>query len=116
MSRKEARPRGSDMSSKQLARTVLHGRAVTFRFPSGDAVTGYLCGMDDFHWMVVTSDGLKHLIHKGSASVITMADTPSYNSEPLCDEMEAVVGPFRRFVEEVLFGRTPSASRERAVV
>lgn len=116
MPRKDDRPRGSDMSSKQLARTVLHGRSVTFRFPSGDAVIGYLCGMDDFHWMIVTPDGLKHLIHKGSASVITMADTPSFDSEPLRDEMEAVVGPFRRFVEEHLFGRTPSASRERAAV
>jgi hypothetical protein len=103
------------MSSKQLARTVMHGRAITFRFPSGEDITGYLCGMDDFHWMVVTADCQKHLIHKGSASVITLADTDSYDSEPRRDEMEEVIGPFRRFVSEAYFGRRPaSASSERA--
>lgn len=119
MPRKDDRPRGSEMSNKQLARTVLHGRMITFRFPTGESITGYLCGMDDYHWMVVTPEsGLKHLIHKGGASVVTLADTSSYESEPLRDEMEEVIGPFREYVNRTFFGRssTPPASRERAAV
>lgn len=110
--------RGSAMSSKQLARTVLHGRAVTFRFASGEPITGYLCGMDDFHYMIVTPQGQKHLIHKGSASIITLADTPSYESEPLLPDLEKIVGPFRTHVESAYFGRKPVASPpgERAAV
>jgi hypothetical protein len=116
MARKVERPRGSEMSSKQLARTVVHGRKVTFRFPTGDPISGYLGGMDDFHWLVVAPEsGLKHLIHKGSACIITLADTHTYESEPLRDQMEKVIGPFRRYVEEVFFGRTSPASVERAV-
>lgn len=110
--------RGSAMSSKQLARTVLHGRAVTFRFATGDPITGYLCGMDDFHYMIVTPEGQKHLIHKGSASIITLADTPSYESEPCHTALEKVVGPFRTYVEGAFFGRSSAVTPpgERAAV
>lgn len=105
------------MSSKQLARTVLDGKKVTFRFTSGEMVEGYLCGMDDFHWMVVTSEGRKHLVHKGSASIIDLADDPSYADEENHSSLEQVVGPFRRFVEGAYFGRPvlgASASDKRA--
>lgn len=100
---------GSAMSSKQLARTVLDGKKVAFRFASGETVEGYLCGMDDFHWMVVTPEGSKHLVHKGSASIITLADIASYASEPKRSDLEQVVGPFRRFVEGAYFGRPACA-------
>jgi hypothetical protein len=104
------------MSSKQLAKTVLDGRRVTFRFPSGEMVEGYLCGMDDYHWMVITSEGKKHLVHKGSASIIDLADINSYSGERKHSDLERVVGPFRRFMEAEFFGRTgASASDERAV-
>lgn len=102
------------MSSKQLARTVLDGRQITFRV-SGEQITGYLCGMDDFHWMVVTPLGNKHLVHKGSASVIDLADYSSYEREPNHALLEEVVGPFRRYVEAKFFGRQGApASDERA--
>jgi hypothetical protein len=103
------------MSSKQLARTVIDGRQLTFTPLVGNPITGYLCGMDDFHWMVVTATGTKHLVHKASAPVIDFSDLATYQDEPLRDSLDGVVGPFRRFVEAEFFGRaTAPASTERA--
>lgn len=103
------------MSSKQLARTVLDGRRLTFRLNSGAEIEGYLSGMDDFHWMVVTPDGQKYLLHKGSTALIALGDESTYKTEPLHFEMEKIVRPFREFVSREYFGRepTPSASGER---
>ena len=107
---------GSAMSTKQLARTVLDGRLLTFTPLVGEPITGYLCGMDDFHWMVVTPYGSKHLVHKASAPVIDFGDC-RYIEEPDHPVLEKVVGPFRRFVEAEFFGRQPqpptTASIER---
>lgn len=96
---------GSSMSNKQLARTVLDGKPVTFRFAKDDQVTGYLCGMDDFHWLIIESSGEKHLIHKGSAPRITLGDSASYADEANIKILEQVIGPFRRYVEQTFFGR-----------
>ena len=96
---------GSSLSQKQLGRTVIEGRKVTFCFPApvGEEarsdVVGYICGADDFHWMVVCPpDGQKVLVHKGSAPLVLLADEPSYDDEPSKDVMEEVVGPFRTFL------------------
>lgn len=101
------------MSTKQLARTVLDGRILTFTPLVGDPITGYLCGMDDFHWMVVTSRGTKHLIHKASAPVIDFG-VCQYDEEPNHPVLEQIVAPFRNFVASEFFGRSPvTASTER---
>ena len=98
------------MSSKQLARTVLDGKTVTFNLADGP-LTGYLCGMDDFHWMIVTPYGDKFLIHKASAASIEISDNPTYEhlSSGMRDSLEVVVAPFRRWVEAAYFGRSPDA-------
>lgn len=109
---------GAALSTKQLIRTVLDGRKVTFHLHGGLEVTGYLCGMDDFHWMVVTPGGEQYLIHKASAPLIDLSDSAKkYASEPseVHRRLEKVVGPFRRYVEVEFFGRTGApASDERA--
>lgn len=106
------------MSTKQLARTVLDGKRLRFRVPADNLhhpfLEGYLCGMDDFHWMIVTPEGHTHLIHKGSASVITIGDEPAYADEDRHDELEKLVGPFRTWVEQAIFGRDPQPAREAA--
>lgn len=102
---KKKSPAGNRMSSKQLARTVLDGRRVTFRCDADIEIVGYLCGMDDFHWMVVTPEGRVSLIHKGRASIITFADEPSFDTEPLRADLDAIVGPFRLYVQKEFFGR-----------
>lgn len=103
------------MSSKQLARTVLDGRLLTFRLTSGAEVEGYLSGMDDFHWMVVTPTGQKYLLHKGSTALIALAEDCVYADEPKLNQLEKVVRPFREFIAREIFGRedSPSASGER---
>lgn len=99
---------GSAMSTKQLARTVFDGRKVTFSFPPSQVcIEGYLCGMDDFHWMVITPGGKKHLIHKGGASVISLSDESTYANEPRLVELESVVAPFRAAMEADVLGRQP---------
>lgn len=102
------------MSTKQLARTVIDGRLLTFTPLVGEQITGYLCGMDDFHWMVITPSGSTHLVHKASAPVIDFG-LCRYPEEPNLRLLEKVVGPFRRFVEAEFFGRQPqpTASIER---
>ena len=89
------------MSSKQMARTVLDGRMVTFTWPqSGAMVTGYLCGMDDFHWMVIEPSTTKHLVHKGQSPLISFAAKKSYDGELNKAALEQVIGPFREALAE----------------
>ncbi len=96
---------GSEMSSKQLARTVIDGRILTFHLLTGDSINGYLCGMDDYHWMIVTTDGGKHLIHKGAAALIKIASEPTYDEKHRSESIEEIILPFRRLVEREIFGR-----------
>ena len=90
---------GSAMSTKQLAQSVAHGRMVTFHTPVRE-VTGYLFGMDDYHWAVITAEGRKTLVHKGSASLIDFADESTYDTEDEHDRLERLVGPFRSSLAE----------------
>lgn len=105
---------GNGLSSKQLARTVIDGKRVTFRVGPEAEVVGYLCGMDDFHWMVVTPDTQVHLVHKGQASIITLADESTYEGEPQHEALEKIVAPFRAFVQGSFFGRAQPAAKRAA--
>lgn len=87
------RRHGNAMSDKQLARTVLDGRKITVVTVARE-VTGYLCGMDDFTYMVISPEGRKSLVHK-TGSVIELDDDCTYADEPKHDILESVVGPFR---------------------
>ena len=106
---------GSEMSSKQLARTVVDGRLLTFHLSTGDSIVGYLCGMDDFHWMIVTLDGGRHLIHKGAAALIDIASESTYDEEHHNSDLEEIISPFRQVVERGVFGRDPDAEEVVAV-
>jgi hypothetical protein len=103
------------MSSRQLARTVVDGKLLTFRFSSGEDLVGYLAGMDDFHWLVLTSEGCMVLVHKGSASRISVAAESTYDDEERLSLLEQVVRPFREYlVQENLVPAhsvRPNASR-----
>lgn len=106
---------GSEMSSKQLAWTVVDGRLLTFHLLNGDSINGYLCGMDDFHWMIVTVGGKKHLIHKAAAALIDIASEPTYG-EHRSSALEEVISPFRQVVERGVFGRVERVEVEEVVV
>jgi hypothetical protein len=94
---------GSSLSTKQLGFAVKEGRQVHFEFPDREPITGYICGMDDFHWMVITPQGNKKLIHKGSASAIELPNEATYDTEPQKELLDSVVLPFRRWVLRTLF-------------
>jgi hypothetical protein len=76
---------GSSMSSKQIAYAATAGRQVTFLFlAAAHAITGYVVGMDDYHWLVARVQDekiLPCLIHKGSADVIELAPEATFDSE-----------------------------------
>lgn len=69
---------GSAVSTKQIAWAAVNGRCVTFTTSVGE-FSGYVIGMDDYHWVVADPDGggthfKTRLIHKGLAPVVTVTD------------------------------------------
>lgn len=103
---------GSAMSSKQLAHTVKDGKQITVCLPGQEAITGYLCGMDDYNLMLITPSGSKALVHKTGA-IIFLSEHATYEDEPQRDVLDAVVAPFRRFVESTYFSRDSAPASER---
>ena len=103
------------MSSKQLARTVVDGRKITLVPSTSNAaeIVGYLCGLDDYHLFVVLSDGEKLLVSKGGIFTIRFAKECAYQDEPLRDELERVVGPFRAYVQRESLAPTTKSPKER---
>ena len=107
-----ARYQGSQMSSKQLAQTVAYGRKISIpgRGQSGE-ITGYLCGMDDYSLHIITSECKQFLVHKSGAS-IELHTKSTYDDEDNRDELEKIIGPFRRALEGQKM-ISPGSARER---
>lgn len=108
----------STMSVRQLGQTVRHGQKVTFLIFDGDPVTGYLAGMDDEHYFVLQPGHdhgedcfTKNLIRKHGSPHMTIHSNSTYNNEPLREEMELIVGPFRTWVMNHVFHRVPRTNR-----
>lgn len=91
---------GSAMSSKQLARTVVHGQKIRFTTATGDHVEGFLGGMDDYHWMVVTDDASVVLVHKSAPLIEINTHGQSYDMHPNHTDIEKIVRPFRTSLQE----------------
>lgn len=105
------RPRsfsGSEMTDKQVAQAVLHGRMVTAVLRSGQRVSGYLCGADRDRWAVVTPGAEHLLIHKHSTEVLEVAREGTYDDEPRREELDALVAPYRRFLIAITRGTADS--------
>jgi len=92
-----------------MVRTVMDGRQVRLQTLVGEAV-GYLAGMDDFHWMIVSPDGQVILVHKGSTPVISFDQGCAYAAEDNLDALEKIIGPFRSHVQQTYFGRAAAVS------
>jgi hypothetical protein len=103
--KKPSRP-GSSTSTKQIVQTVKDGRKVYFKTVVGD-ISGYVAGMDDYHWMVVTpAENLTtHLVHK-SAPLISLGRASTYQDEDTKEEMDKIIAPFRQWVLRTYFGRS----------
>jgi hypothetical protein len=93
---------GSQLSRRQVAFSVKLGKIVTAYLPSGKELRGYIFGSDDYHWQMVSPELDTHLIHK---SCSLSFGTQSYAQEPRHEELEKLVAPYRRHVEETVFGR-----------
>lgn len=83
------RSAGSAVSTKQIAWAAVNERCVTFTTSVGE-YSGYVIGMDDYHWVIADPDGggthfKTRLIHKGLAPVVTVTD------KTLDQEIEPVV-------------------------
>ena len=107
---RRSRARGAHVSTKQLARAVSEGRLITCRTSVGD-VTGYLCGMDDYHFVVITPAGRQVMVHKAQAPIVVLHSESTYSEEQNIVSLETIVGPFRQYVEKTYLGRATSIPR-----
>ncbi len=98
--------RGASLSDKQVAYSVRDGCPVTAYLDGHGPVTGYIYGADDYHWVLVTSDLDRFLIHKSTHLMFGREDT--YAGERRHDELEQLVGPYRAWVLTAHFGRQPA--------
>jgi hypothetical protein len=83
---------GSSMSAKQISRAAVDHRKLAFNLVAQPSrVTGYVVGMDDYHWLVATADDSLSLVHKGSAATVEFL--PAF----LIDEDQ----PFQTYTKQV---------------
>ncbi len=93
----KSRRQAAEMSTRQITESVLRGRRVVFTYERRPPVSGYVAGLDDFHWMVVDPVTLNVLlVHKALAPVVEIARESSYLEEPNLVEIDRIVSPFRR--------------------
>jgi hypothetical protein len=95
---------GSSVSTKQLAYAVKERRQITLQPAAGQPITGWLCGLDDYHYFVVDSDGAQYLVHKTGTVVQLHAET---STPP--DQVCPVFEPFRESVLRNQFSQEPIA-------
>lgn len=88
------------MSAKQMIQAALVGRKLQFAVSTGTTRSGYLVGMDDYHWLVAspsaeTSSVNLYLLHKGSVPEVLFT-TALLDSEPstVGDAVRQVGDPF----------------------
>lgn len=116
--RDQRRRRGSDLSDKQIAHAAMRGRKVTFQYFStqpAHELTGYIVGMDDYHWMVasvvspVSHDDLivNTLVHKSRVDMIRLHPDSTIDKEtPEVQEAIRQVGQaFWHYCEKNYAGR-----------
>jgi hypothetical protein len=95
------------MSTRQIAQTVRYGRKVTFLVFDGDPITGYLAGMDEDSFLVLApkNDGYeKWIINRSGNPAYQLHDEPTYEGESARSAMDEIIGPFRGYVMNRIFG------------
>lgn len=103
---------GSSTSAKQIASAAVHGRRVTFVYVSGPhSISGYVCGQDDYHWLVAVPDRERKiitttLVHKSRADFVNLSpDSDLDNEDPAIRvAVESVGRGFWLFCERAFFG------------
>lgn len=81
---------GSRVSSRQMAYASVNGRKITAIYFRGDAehcVTGYVVGMDDYHWLIADTQVWQRthelvLLPKGRVDLIRLSPDSTLDKEP----------------------------------
>ena len=97
------------MRARQLASTVRQGRRIMISVLDENPVEGYLAGWDsETYFMVYPLDGevFKMLIPKRNILNILLFDGSSFREEPLYDEMNKIVRPFRDIINAEYFEKS----------
>lgn len=84
----------SHFSDKQILGAAKRGKTVSVVLPNGEEVEGWICGMDAFHWGIVSANGDVTLIHK-SAPSLRIGD-----SIEMTELARKVAEPFQRYASD----------------
>lgn len=102
--------RGSMFADKQMYQAVKDLRAVEiWTAEGGPAVTGFIYGMDDYHWGLVDCTGLTMMVHKTASLVRFLGYTLDALPRDQQDKVLPVVQPFRNRVLREVFNQQTSA-------
>ena len=111
MTVREDRRRGSAASDKAMFFAAKDGRLITAYMPGGDEIEGYLCGVDDYHWTLVTTDGDTVLIHKTIPAVRISANrTFRTEHEEVAARIEQATSSFRALAANRTSGRSDQSA------
>jgi hypothetical protein len=105
---------GSSMSSRQMARAATDGRRISFQWVASNGnyvapLDGYLVGMDDFHWLVLTTPNQQiALIHKTSPDITLIKKSCSLTSESEATQLavEEMGRAFFNFCDRTYLGKS----------
>lgn len=91
------------MRGRQLASSVRNGRKIMFTILDENPIAGYLAGWDEEAYLVLYEDDddgelYKEIISKNNILKITLFDEKTFRDENHYKEMEAIVRPFRDFL------------------
>lgn len=100
--------RGSTQSDRQIAFAVRDGKMVTVTISTGEKVTGYVFGVDDFHWLIITPHVETLMVHKSAPSVLIHQKS---TLDAAHAEVQTLVSHFRSSVLRDYFKTTPSSRR-----
>lgn len=121
------RKTGSGMSDRQMARAAVDGRLITFiqqlRMDWDEpnaALSGFLVGMDDYHWMIVPDSVNKSedlpviLVHKSCPFVMISRDVfLGDQPEPFRAAVRKIGSGFWSHCRQEHLGYTATTSQEK---
>jgi sRNA-binding regulator protein Hfq len=109
-------PRGSSVSDKQMGRAAAEGTQVVMFLASGTDISGYVVGMDDYHWLLASvSEGLRivHLVHKTCPLVSFLPHGLDQEDEEDQQWVTSIGSPFWGFCRRTYLGENPVPPRPR---
>jgi hypothetical protein len=102
------------MTEKQLGNAVLRGRKITFARTGEQPITGYLGGLDSESFLVLVPelDGIRnHLLSRSASSWQELHQAATLVTETYHEQLELILEPFRKWVQEELLQRSSSKNR-----